>query len=53
MALADEHILLILFFSSDRLKKLINADKVSGALVLYDQFYNINGTTPPNSGIAV
>ena len=37
-------------FFSDRLKQLINADKVSGALVLYDSTHQINGTSPPNSG---
>ncbi len=37
-------------FFSDRLKQLINADKVSGALVLYDSTHQINGTSPPISG---
>ena len=41
--------------SSDRLKQLMAADKVSGALVLSDRpnkngSYNINGTEPPSSG---
>jgi hypothetical protein len=37
-------------FFSDRLKQLINADKLSGALVLYARNFTINGTNPPNSG---
>ncbi|XP_028401688.1 nicastrin-like [Dendronephthya gigantea] len=39
-------------FTDDRLKQLINADKVSGALVLFDRQQEINGTKPPSSGFS-
>ncbi|CAB3995125.1 Nicastrin [Paramuricea clavata] len=40
------------YFTDDRLKQLINADKLSGALVLYARNFTINGTNPPNSGFS-